>query len=443
MFKENATPLKIGRSIALLNEDLKSHTDNLLKKSLFEHHRLIEAKDANQGDDPLQPWLECIERETALVLLCCSNNVCDLFGIQIATRMIFALSNFLDSNQIGESHSLNYMAYAKYMESRNIVKIANYIFNLGIARIKNTHNTSVAAKNVILPSVEPTIPRSTGRHQLFHLLHPCHLNGMRRKRGRYTASAMDHSHLYNLAAEKHQFCDTAALQDLEEVAAFCENAQNLSPSYFYISEEVAGEVSLVEDFSGSVTESPEIASRHGVDSEVDIGYLLKHLEVDDEGQMGYQEFHLWRQKASHSKTEDVAKDIFAVCCILAELHLGRPLFNLASLSITWRLVLPPCIKLLVEACITERLEELWIFFFYFSINAFMIFATTGRPSGKSLLESPYFDRAVKSSYLFLAPLHLLAKDGSRLSYVANFAKRGVFKAMGASAAEKCVPIAYH
>ncbi|KAK6913623.1 BEACH domain [Dillenia turbinata] len=298
---------------------------------------------------------------------------------------------------------------------------------------KMSGQAAVAAKNVMLPSVEPTIPRSIGRHQLFHLPHPCRLNGMRRMRCRSTASAMDHTHSYNLAAEKHQFCDAASLQDLEEVAAFCENAQNLSPSYFYTSEEVAEEVSLVEDFSGddfrqSVSESSEIASRHGVETDVDIGYLLEHLEVDDEGQMGYQELLLWRQKASHSKTlsEDGAKDIFAVGCILAELHLRRPLFNLASLSIYLETgvlpgliqELPPCTKLLVGACIQRDWRR--------------------RPSAKSLLESPYFDRAVKSSYLFLAPLHLLAKDGSRLSYIANFAKRGVFKAMGTSAAEKCV-----
>lgn len=62
-----------------------------------------------------------------------------------------------------------------------------------------------------------------------------------------------------------------------------------------------------------------------------------------------------------------------------------------------------------------------------------------RPSAKSLLESPYFPKTVKSSYLFLAPLQLLAKDGSRLHYAANFAKQGALKAMGTFAAEMCAP----
>lgn len=62
-----------------------------------------------------------------------------------------------------------------------------------------------------------------------------------------------------------------------------------------------------------------------------------------------------------------------------------------------------------------------------------------RPSAKCLLESPYFPTTVKASYLFLAPLQLLAKGGSRLHYAANFAKQGVLKAMGTFAAEMCAP----
>lgn len=39
--------------------------------------------------------------------------------------------------------------------------------------------------------------------------------------------------------------------------------------------------------------------------------------------------------------------------------------------------------------------------------------------------------------MFLGPLQLLAKDGLRLRYAANFAKQGAFKAMGPFAAEMC------
>lgn len=62
-----------------------------------------------------------------------------------------------------------------------------------------------------------------------------------------------------------------------------------------------------------------------------------------------------------------------------------------------------------------------------------------RPSAKSLLDSPYFPATVKSSYLFLSPLQLLAKDGSHLIYAANFAKQGALKKMGTFAAEMCAP----
>lgn len=46
---------------------------------------------------------------------------------------------------------------------------------------------------------------------------------------------------------------------------------------------------------------------------------------------------------------------------------------------------------------------------------------------------------MKASYLFLAPLQLLAKDGSRLRYAASFAMRGALKSMGTLAAEMCAP----
>lgn len=44
---------------------------------------------------------------------------------------------------------------------------------------------------------------------------------------------------------------------------------------------------------------------------------------------------------------------------------------------------------------------------------------------------------MKSAYLFAAPLHLLAKGGTRLYYAASFAKQGALKAMGTFVAEMC------
>jgi checkpoint serine/threonine-protein kinase len=41
LFKENVRPLKRGRKVEILNDSLKSHNDNRLKKSLLEHRRSI------------------------------------------------------------------------------------------------------------------------------------------------------------------------------------------------------------------------------------------------------------------------------------------------------------------------------------------------------------------------------------------------------------------
>lgn len=66
-----------------------------------------------------------------------------------------------------------------------------------------------------------------------------------------------------------------------------------------------------------------------------------------------------------------------------------------------------------------------------------LFEKIRRPSAKCLLNSPYFSATVKSAYLFAAPLHLLAKGGTRLYYAASFAKQGALKAMGPFVAEMC------
>ena len=41
---------------------------------------------------------------------------------------------FLEANQIGQGYAIYYMAYASLMESKNKLRKANEIFDLGIAR---------------------------------------------------------------------------------------------------------------------------------------------------------------------------------------------------------------------------------------------------------------------------------------------------------------------
>ncbi|XP_010266303.1 PREDICTED: mitotic spindle checkpoint protein BUBR1 [Nelumbo nucifera] len=160
LFKENVRPLKRGRNIRLLNEALKSQTDNQLRKSLVENRRkLIEAIDKYEGEDPLQPWLECIKwvQESFPSGGDCSGLVViyeqcvrtfwhtdrykdDLRYLRVwleyAENCADAeiIYNFLHANKIGQTHAVYYISYATHMESKNKLKSANDIFSLGIAR---------------------------------------------------------------------------------------------------------------------------------------------------------------------------------------------------------------------------------------------------------------------------------------------------------------------
>ncbi|KAF2312691.1 hypothetical protein GH714_039650 [Hevea brasiliensis] len=292
---------------------------------------------------------------------------------------------------------------------------------------------AVVAKNVMLPSSEPTMPRSVGRRQLFTRPHPVRLVSTMRKQNSTNTSAVNKCRSNGVESETPLLFETAYLQELEEASAFSEHAGHLSPQYCYGPENLVNDMSSVDELeTESIDKSDsklEISKNYGFPSNINLSYLLEHIEVEDEGSMGYQELLLWRQQSLYSKnfSEDIGKDMFSIGCVLAELYLKRPLFNSTSLPMyigggvlpESMFKLPPHAKVLVEACIQKDWRR--------------------RPSAKSVLESPYFPTTVKSSYLFIAPLQLLASDGSRLQYAANFAKQGALKAMGAFAAEMCAP----
>ncbi|XP_022157258.1 mitotic spindle checkpoint protein BUBR1 [Momordica charantia] len=160
LFKENVRPLKRGRNISILNNALKSHTDNHLKKSLLDNRRkLIEAIDEYQGDDPLQPWIKCIKwvQEaypaggdfSGLVLIYeqCVRTFwhSDRYKEDLRYLKVWleyaencfdpeVIFNFLHANEIGTTHSAYYISYALHLESKAKTKAANDIFNLGISR---------------------------------------------------------------------------------------------------------------------------------------------------------------------------------------------------------------------------------------------------------------------------------------------------------------------
>ncbi|GKU98211.1 hypothetical protein SLEP1_g11242 [Rubroshorea leprosula] len=160
LFKENVRPLKRGRNVSVLNDALKAHTQNQLKKSLLEERRrLIEAIDEYQGDDPLHPWIQCVKwiqeafpsagDSSGLVLIyeqCVrtfwhSDRYKDDFRylkvwLEYADNCIDAqiIYTFLDANDIGKTHAAYYIAYALHLESKSKMKAANEILNLGISR---------------------------------------------------------------------------------------------------------------------------------------------------------------------------------------------------------------------------------------------------------------------------------------------------------------------
>ncbi|KAK3156251.1 hypothetical protein QOZ80_2AG0104780 [Eleusine coracana subsp. coracana] len=159
-FRENVRPLKRGRDVSLLNRALKAYADPAQRAALLDTRRkLIEAIEEYRGEDPLRPWLDCIKwvQESFPAGGECSGLVVmyeqcvrafwhderykdDLRYLKV--WMEYAgncadaevIYRFLEANQIGQGHAIYYMSYASLMESKNKLRKADEIFNLGIAR---------------------------------------------------------------------------------------------------------------------------------------------------------------------------------------------------------------------------------------------------------------------------------------------------------------------
>ncbi|KAK4800385.1 hypothetical protein SAY86_020872 [Trapa natans] len=299
---------------------------------------------------------------------------------------------------------------------------------------KMSGEAAVAAKNVMLSSSDPALPRSIGRRQLFSWPHPMRRCGSKKFHSNDMANVIGNT-LNEVGYETSFLSETANLEELEEAAAFSEHARHLSPLYHF--NNFPKVTSYTEVSFGQCIKSfesqPSITQIYRPPF-LDSKYLLDYMEESEEGFTGYQELLLWKQKLHppNALSENIAEDIFSTGCILAELHLNKPLFDPTSLAsyiadgILPRTIqqLPPSTRILVEACIQRD----WV----------------RRPTAKILLESPYFPASIKSSYLFVSPLQLVAQDSSRLQYLATFAKQGALKAMGKFAAEKsasyCLPL---
>ncbi|XP_061376167.1 protein GFS12-like, partial [Gastrolobium bilobum] len=297
---------------------------------------------------------------------------------------------------------------------------------------KMSGQAAIAAKNVMLPLSEPMMPRSTGRRQLFTRPHPIRYATSRITRNGTNKYTKVWSQTNEMQRETSLLSETAYLQELEQASAFAEHARHLNACYHNPLNQTERNISssgdpTTETFTRSISKLSLIDRNYRVPYKMNLISFLQQMKEEDEGFSGYPDLLLWRQKLSSSRlgSEDVAKDIFSVGCLLAELHLCRPLFDSISLAIYledgtlpgFLQELPPHVRLLVEACIQKD----WM----------------RRPSAKILLESPYFSKIVKSSYLFLAPLQLVAKHETRLRYAANLANQGALREMGTFAAEIC------
>lgn len=293
---------------------------------------------------------------------------------------------------------------------------------------KMSGEAAIEAKNVMLPLSEPTVPRSMGRRQLFSRPHPKRQISTKRS----CQSPLNQGHVNDVEDKNTSMCEIFYLEELEAASSFLEEGRHLGALYGYFakkSEDMPSkELSSAKSFTKCLSNTSDIFVQHELRTNITLNYLLEHVEVESKDSIGYQELLAWREKIFQLQFSDgAANDIFSIGCILAELHLRRPLFHSTSLAMYLESgilpgfiqELPPDIKILVEACIRKDL--------------------TRRPSAKNILESPYFPATIKSCYLFLAPLQLLAKDATRLRYVANFAKQGALKAMGDFAAEMCAP----
>lgn len=240
---------------------------------------------------------------------------------------------------------------------------------------KMSGQAAVAAKNVMLPSSEPMKPRTVGRRQLFTHPHPMRRVSIRKTSDGTMESAVHQFNLNEVVNECSLLPETAYLQELEEASAFAEHARHLSALYrnqpkYNVKNIVTVEESPEENFKKHILQRSDPGKHHGMPFHIDLNYLLEYVEVGDESSMGYQELMLWRQKSSSSMkfSADIANDIFSVGCIIAELHLRRPLFDSTSMAVYLESgilpgllqELPPQTRVLVEACIETDWMRYWL-----------------------------------------------------------------------------------
>lgn len=321
---------------------------------------------------------------------------------------------------------------------------------------KLSGEAAIAAKNVTLSTSAPTLPRSMGRRQLFTRPHPMRKCVSKRVQDswksstdfkcqilEYTNESMSRTIFCSVLDPENVSCDrnlhsksdilsmSASLEEMEKLSLFTESSRHLSPCYRPVLATSLNNIANLQNLLESKSQKRVAKVKASTFSESSCGGLNKFLDCletfEDGRDRNFQDFLLWENKFSglNSPSETLAADIFAVGCIIAELHLHRPLFDPVSLAayikdgILPELIkrLPPFLCRLVELTLHRDWRR--------------------RPSAKALMESPYFPSTVRSAYLFLAPLYLMGSKSSCLQYAAKLAREGALVSMGTLAAEMC------
>lgn len=237
---------------------------------------------------------------------------------------------------------------------------------------KLSGEASVEAKNVMLPSNDPSRPKSIGRHQLFTRPHPKrlvstphavyhnNLDSCARCCGKRSGATTDA--VLNGCGSPNMLSEIGRLEEFEKATLFAELEYQLNPVYDYAD----GDPSTC--FSSNKYPKKQNADQilqHDnalpAAPNFDLGSFLECFESDDNSHMSYQELLLWNQK-SNSQNECHANDVFSIGCILAEIYVQKPLFDNALLSAYKEIGimpgalqgLPSHVTLLVESCIQRE-----------------------------------------------------------------------------------------
>ncbi|RRT78208.1 hypothetical protein B296_00019164 [Ensete ventricosum] len=133
VYKENVRPLKRGRDVKLLNHALRSQVDRSLKASLLRtrRHSSLFAPSLRLS---LLPGSQCVR-----TFWHDDRYRDDLRYLKVWLEYV-VIFQFLEANQIGQSHSIFYISYAMHLESKNKLRKADEILNLGLARLSLVHS---------------------------------------------------------------------------------------------------------------------------------------------------------------------------------------------------------------------------------------------------------------------------------------------------------------